>query len=37
MRARAEKVGATLEVRSRPGAGTTIDVAVPREGIGGMT
>jgi PAS domain S-box-containing protein len=30
MRARAEKVGATLEVRSRPGAGTTIDVAVPR-------
>ncbi len=32
MRARAEKVGATLEVRSRPGAGTTIEVAVPRRG-----
>jgi PAS domain S-box-containing protein len=37
MRARAEKVGATLEVRSRQGVGTTIDVAVPREGVGGMT
>jgi nitrate/nitrite-specific signal transduction histidine kinase len=29
MRARAEKIGATFEVSSRPGAGTTIDVTVP--------
>jgi signal transduction histidine kinase len=29
MRARAEKIGATFAVSSRPGAGTTIDVVVP--------
>ena len=29
MRARAEKIGATLEVTSRPGAGTTIEVVLP--------
>jgi PAS domain S-box-containing protein len=29
MRARAEKIGATLEVSSRPGLGTTIEVVVP--------
>jgi PAS domain S-box-containing protein len=29
MRARAEKIGATFGVSSRPGAGTTIDVTVP--------
>jgi PAS domain S-box-containing protein len=31
MRARAGKIGATLQVRSRPGGGTTIEVEVPRE------
>jgi signal transduction histidine kinase len=29
MRARAEKVGGSIEVRSRIGAGTTIEVTVP--------
>jgi PAS domain S-box-containing protein len=29
MRARAEKIGAVLDVTSRPGAGTTIEVTVP--------
>jgi PAS domain S-box-containing protein len=33
MRARAEKIGATLEVDSRPGAGTTIEVFLPDEAI----
>jgi signal transduction histidine kinase len=31
MQARAEKIGATIDVRSRLGFGTTIDVAIPRE------
>jgi signal transduction histidine kinase len=29
MRARAEKIGAFLDVTSKPGAGTTIEVIVP--------
>ena len=33
MRARAEKIGATLEVSSRPGLGTTIEVVVPDNAI----
>ena len=33
MRARAEKIGATLEVDSRPGDGTTIEVFLPDEAI----
>jgi signal transduction histidine kinase len=33
MRARAEKVGATLEVSSRAGVGTTIEVVVPDDAI----
>ena len=33
MRARAEKIGATLEVDSRPGAGTTIEVFLPDAAI----
>ena len=33
MRARAEKIGATLEVDSRPGAGTTIEVILPDAAI----
>ena len=33
MRARAEKIGATLEVTSRPGAGTTIEVFLPDAAI----
>ena len=33
MRARAEKVGATFTVTSKPGAGTTIEVAVPDAAI----
>jgi signal transduction histidine kinase len=39
MRTRAEKIGATIDVRSRLGLGTTIDVAIPRESArnGGMT
>jgi signal transduction histidine kinase len=30
MRARAEKIGARLDVTSRPGSGTTIEVTVPK-------
>jgi signal transduction histidine kinase len=33
MRARAEKIGATLAVESRSGEGTTIEVVVPPEAI----
>jgi signal transduction histidine kinase len=33
MRARAEKIGATLEVDSRPGDGTTIEVFLPDDAI----
>jgi signal transduction histidine kinase len=33
MRARAEKIGATFTVTSKPGAGTTIEVAVPPDAI----
>jgi signal transduction histidine kinase len=33
MRARAEKIGASLDVNSRPGAGTTIEVTVPEATI----
>ena len=33
MRARAEKIGATLEVASKPGAGTTIEVILPEAEI----
>jgi len=33
MRARAEKIGATLEVDSRPGGGTTIEVFLPDDAI----
>jgi signal transduction histidine kinase len=33
MRARAEKIGATLDVITRPGAGTTIEVTVPEAAI----
>jgi signal transduction histidine kinase len=29
MRARAEKVGARFEVRSKPGSGTSIEITVP--------
>jgi PAS domain S-box-containing protein len=36
MRARAEKVGATFGVTSRPGSGTTIEVMVPEEIVRGM-
>ena len=34
MRERAEAVGGTLQVQSRPGAGTTIEIEVPLEGKG---
>ena len=33
MRARAEKIGALLEVTSKPGSGTTIEVTVPEASI----
>lgn len=33
MRARADKIGATYEVRSRPGEGTTVEVIVPEAAI----
>jgi signal transduction histidine kinase len=33
MRARAEKIGASMEVTSRPGSGTTIEVFLPEAAI----
>ena len=36
MRARAEKIGATLDVTSRPGSGTTIEVTVPKDVIASL-
>ena len=33
MRARAEKIGASMEVSSKPGSGTTIEVLLPDAAI----
>jgi nitrate/nitrite-specific signal transduction histidine kinase len=35
MRERANKIGATLDLVSRPGLGTTLSVSVPAHGLGG--
>jgi signal transduction histidine kinase len=33
MRARAEKIGGSLAVRSRPGEGTTVDITIPTDAL----